>query len=531
MINSDLFTNILSKNLHEAQREALLNSFPTLNELNSNSYLFLYKYLSNIPEKFYSEKHFKMFLETLELFSSESDDYIELLNDSVKQIDISFLALADINNIEFHNQLLPTDKAELQLLCSQFYNPNYLHLIESVFSHVIKILAYISRKNRGSSVDVLDIYNCIEELNSSDLSCFTTSYRHTVRNGIGHGHIEYNYRDIVYTDKRNNYETLTYSELVDIYNDLLDICNASVLALNFFYLSHMKDLEIPQQMMLEILQAETNTPWWKVKRYLVSKREDDKKQLNIFVEANSIDFNKIQHSAYFTAILAEQLLPGYDYYFLSFSSQVAYPGFAMFIGERLENARKTAQPSFENYIDVLQDNLLFYAPKIKYPVLVKKVETFWYSGRIHIPMALNDYYKNMGHLKIDLRNIKLHRRSFYLILTGDIVINNLECLSQSEIKTIIKEQINKILKKAYRKERKSLFSIFLPLGYTKLNLFRKDYRVSKLNSFGLSEDLIGTVERNWYSKISIIDIWGSTIEIYKKFRFAWNKNWLDSYDI
>lgn len=528
MTNNELFPNILSMNLHKEQKKTLLNDFSDLNELNTDSYLFLYKYLSKTPEKFYSEKHFNKFLEILKDFSVEDRDYIVLLNNSVKQIDIAFLALADINNIEFHNQLLPSDKAELQLLCSQFYNPNYLHLIESVYSHLLKILAYISRKNRGVSVDGLDIYNCIHELESNNLSYFTTYYRHIIRNGIGHGHIEYNYRDIIYTDKRGNVDVLTYTELVDIYNNLLDVCNACVLGLKIFYLHHIEELEIPQQMMLEILQAETNTPWWEVKRYLVSKREDDKKQLNIFVDANSIDYNKVHHSAYSTAILAEQMLEGYDYYFLSLSSEISYTGYAMFIGEKLKDARNSNMLLIENYSNVLQDNLLFYVPKINYPSFVKKIETFWYSGKIHIPMALKDYHLQLGHLDTNTRNIKIHRRSFYWILTGDIIINNSKDLTQIEVQEIIKQQVKRIVKNAYKNTNKSFLSFLLPIGYIKLNLFRKDYRVSKLNSYGLGSDLIGTIERNWFSKIKTIDILGSEIEMHKKFRFAWNRNWLTS---
>ena len=433
MIDNDLFQNILVKNLHDKKRRILVNRFSDLNTLDTKSYLFLDKYHSNIPEKFYNEHLFTNFLDTLNNFALKNDDYIEMLNNFEKEINISFSTIEDINALDFHNKVIQNDKAHMQLLCSQFYNPSYLQLVESVYSPLIKILAYISRMNRSASIEGLDIFNCSEELKGTNLDIFLKDYRHIVRNGIAHGYIEYNFREVIYTDKRHKSESLTYDELVELYNDLLDCCNACILALKLFYLKYINKVNVPDSMIFEILKSEVCNPWWDVSKFLVSAREDNKSQLNIFIEVNAIEYLKVYYSSFQTAILAEQLFPNYDYYFLSFQSNIAYSGYAMFNGKKLKKVKDKNPTNMDDYINILQDNMVFYSTKIQYPKFINKLETYWYSGKIHFPMSLHNFHQQIGYLDFEIKNIKIFRRSFFLIITGDVVFYNVDTLIHKEI--------------------------------------------------------------------------------------------------
>jgi hypothetical protein len=69
---------------------------------------------------------------------------------------------------------------------------------------------------------------------------------------------------------------------------------------------------------------------------------------------------------------------------------------------------------------------------------------------------------------------------------------------------------------------------YLPLGYARISIFRKNYRKRKLASFGLGADLVGTIELRRIRRIKTPVIIGSEVEICRKYRIAWNSAWLKS---
>ena len=93
---------------------------------------------------------------------------------------------------------------------------------------------------------------------------------------------------------------------------MLDICNAMSLAISIFFIHKQhNNYQLPQQLLLDELKAETNSPWWKVEGCTPSKYEE-LNQLIIYVTPATYDFGKVQLSAFQTGVLAEQFAPGYS---------------------------------------------------------------------------------------------------------------------------------------------------------------------------------------------------------------------------
>ncbi len=524
----NIFPNHLLKSSHEIQHHILENIFSDLTSCNHKSYLSLYKYVNNQPEKYYSKDIF------LDYYSFLKDEYrnnkqrlFNLLNQNIFNINKAFLFLDEINQNNWHDIIENLDEYDFIRFCDKTINTTYLKLIEGVYYPFIYLLAFISRINRNKNTDGLDVYNSVEELKFLNKSNYCTVYDNIIRNGIAHGGLTYKQKEITYIDKRSNSKSLTDIEIITLIDSLIDLCNALVLAAKLFYVMHLDNgLNIPQHLMIEELKSETEAPWWKIDGCLNSVTINNESQLIIYVRPNTRDYFKVQYSTFMTGVLCEQLSPGYDRYFISLHSKLSLPGWAVFDGNKLKNIRINKPNSFEDYKGVLIDNLLFYVPKIKLPRFLGRIDTLIKSFHLHIPFVFEIFHSKLGHLMVNVRNVSIHRNGWHLVLTGSVIINE----NSNNIKTALKLSPKRILRKTLKKAKKHEKNILLkiiPLGYARINVFNKDFRIRKLKNYGLGPNLIGTIQLQKIKRIKAPDIFGSKIEKVGRYRFAWNKAWLE----
>lgn len=110
--------------------------------------------------------------------------------------------------------------------------------------------------------------------------------------------------------------------------------------------------------MFEELLEETRTPWWTVEG-CVDSVVADKTQLVVYVRPSTRHVDKVRWSSIQTGILAEYFAPGFDRYFLSLRSSVAWPGWAAFDGQMLGRLREERASSLDRYKGVLVDDFIF----------------------------------------------------------------------------------------------------------------------------------------------------------------------------
>lgn len=504
--------------------------FPELTSCRHSLFLSLKRYLDGVPERFYTESNFNIIQSFLT--NEQKNDQKRLtkkLNQKIELFDKAFVYLTEINNGYWHDLHENIFNYGFIRFCDSALHPAYLKLIEGILYPFILILAEYSRENRGKSIDGLDVFNCVEELKNSPYATLISGYNNILRNGIAHGGVIYRDKENKYSDKRGNDLIVDHRNLLKKIDNLVDTCNAIALSIKLFYSVNLNsNIQTPRQFMVEELQAITRCPWWEIEGCLPSEAMG-KSQLNIYVKPKSRDYNKVHYLSFLTGVLSENFQPGFDRYFVSLRADHSWPGWAAFDGKKLKDARNKNNPTLEDYKGVLEENLVFFVPNFKLPRILGKLDSFRQSFLIHIPLVFEDMRNQLSKIKIYTRESKIHRNGWRLVLNASLIFESPEDEDIHEnCKKSCKRMIKKALKHAKTQSKHSSLIRYLPLGYARISVFRKDFRVRKLTNFGLGSDLIGTVEFKKIKRINAPDILGSTIEKYKKYRIAWNRAFLDS---
>ncbi|MCH7514612.1 MAG: hypothetical protein IH947_11820, partial [Bacteroidetes bacterium] len=296
--------------------------------------------------------------------------------------------------------------------------------------------------------------NIVEELKFTSLHNRIVGYHNLMRNGIAHGGITYLEREIKYTDKRGNEETIYAPDVLRKFDDLLDVCNSLTLAFSIFiFLNEPKGYLLPPHTLYEELKASTKTPYWEVIACIPTETMKGS-QLVVYAKASTSDYDKVYMSAIQTGILAAFLSTGYDRYFVSIRSRKALPGWAAFDGKRLSKLAKRDDISIQDFAGVLEEGLVFYVPKVKLPKILSRINTYLISLKIQISLAKIDFQRNLGLTIIKIRNASMHRHGWRIVLKGEVVV-------LPEGGDIKKEEIysslRRITRKAAKRARKICF--------------------------------------------------------------------------
>lgn len=527
----DITKNALLQDKHSRLREDLKARFPELADCPHDHFLALTKYISRIPQSFFSDNVYSYFLSWLkERDRKERVALKQYLAINETELNRAFLHLEEINQLEWHDYFEASDDYELIRFVDQKIHPTYLRLTEAVLYPLLRIVAYYSRLDRDKLTDGLDIYNVVEELKMSPLKDATDAYRHTIRNGIGHGGITYLMKEIRYRDKKGNEEKYSDLEVIRLFDDLLDTCNALSLGLSVFLLKYQQHgYKLHQQLLIDELKEETRTPWWEIVGCTPSEFPG-LNQLVIYVQSRTSDKSKITISSFHSGILAEYFAPNYDRYVFSIRSQKSWPGFVAFDGKKLSQLKNKPDVRLEDYKGVIVDDLIFFVPRFKMPRVLLKLQTIIYSFQLHWPGIMTDLREKLGWPDISIRETKIHRNSWGCVLNGSVYIqrNKAGELDQDAIRKACSRIVKKSLSHARHQSSSLSLSRYLPLGFAHISVFRKNYRRRRLASFGLGSDLIGTIRIQRIGRITSPDITGSIIEKKGRYRIAWNSAWLEN---
>lgn len=516
--------------VHDAQVNQLVKQFPALHAIKDQNILSLWKYIEMRPHKFFSKLAMDVLLRELERLEKEDRSALrQLISNEIGNIDNAFRHIEEINGFLWHDDPLQgEDDYRKLMLIDQNLNPAYLRLTEAVLKPLLMIPAYFSRTSRGKGTEKLELYDISAELAETDFEELLQPYEALVRNGIAHGGVTYGANSICYRDKKGNSKELRDNEVIQLFDDLLDVCNGMVAAISGFLLKQSdSEYPRPQQLKLEELRAETQTPYWQVVGWLPAEQINGS-QLIIYTEVTTLDYQKALFSSFQTAVLAERLAPGYDRYFLSLNQPSGWRGFGAFNGTNLAHHRNQGHET-NKYSDVLEDTGLFFVPRIKLPKLAGKIGSLWLAFRAGKPKVAAEYRKSMGLCKVVVRRTELHQSSWGTVLKTDVVLeNDDDPINQSHVRRQCRAIIRKSLRKARCEKPYTSLLRYLPLRYARVHVFQNDYRRRKLVNFGLAEDLVGTLQIKRTNRIKAPDISGSTIEFTRRVRIAWNRRWMEN---
>lgn len=222
-----------TKIIIDYKKAKILEKFPELEKLQSDNFISIYKYISHIPECFYNEEVFNLFSDWLISTDFSNQGLLKsYFSDNEKRISNAIRNLNQINELNIHDEdIQGKDDYNLLEVIDNCIHPNYLRLVEGVFAPLIHPIGYISRLLRNAGVEKLDVYNLVEEIQSkySGFQVLIRPYNHIIRNSIAHRSVDYLNHEIQYSDK-NGTETLFYADVITLFDDLIDCCNAIVFA-------------------------------------------------------------------------------------------------------------------------------------------------------------------------------------------------------------------------------------------------------------------------------------------------------------
>ena len=506
-----------------------MDAFPALRTAEEPRFLCLWKYLDACPQRFFSADAYTTYLNSLlRLYASRNEELSRLLHSQRAHLDNAYRHADEICSQDWHDaEIRAQDDYGRLIFIDQELHPAYLRLTEAVFKPLLHITAYFSRLDRGKGTEGLDLHQIVQELTSGDLDHVLDPYDHLMRNGIAHGGITYSSDLVQYADKKGNRKQVDPYGIIRRFDNLLDVCNGLLLAFSIFMLTRDDErYELPANLLVDELRAATRTPYWRIVGSLPVPHVN-KSQLVVHVRPDTLDRQKVQLSLFHSAILLEQLAPGYERYFFSFRSRKCWPGFAAFDGPKLNRLREAKSP-IEGYGDVLDAKLLFFVPRHRLPRLLAKLGTLWLSYKIHRPLIANDVRQKLGRPDLTVRSTAIHRNAWGIVLDAYVVLGReVRNLDQE----LIRRNCARIVRKSARigRAKLSYFNIckYLPLGFCRIHVYRMDHRIRRLSNFGLANDLVCTIQVQRIRRIRSPDILGSTIEITGRHRIAWNRSWLE----
>lgn len=521
-----------TKSLNDFWNNEIALRFPILDERNGNKYLSLKKYITDIPERFYSEDIFEDFLNYLLNLKEQNTKFlIKALTSVNEEIGLALKTLEEINQKKIHDIHPPEDYNYKARFVQNEIHFNYLNLSESVYHKFLKIIAYCNRLSRNKPAEGLDLYNCWEEVKLTEFKRCTSVFNNTMRNGIGHGGAYFMERDIVYKGKKGKPYQARIREVINYFDEMLDICNAFALAYKQFLIVERDFISsnrivYPMSFSIQELNAQANAPGWKIIDCMENIVIGNRKQLNVFVDSTLQRYSEVNYLMFRSAILTEYFARGFDRYFFTLRTKTGNPGWAAYNGEVLKKLREKNSHNLGEYAKALEDNLLFFLPRFKIPKFLGTVLSFIKVLRANFKFLYNFNTNFKFVRKFKVRDTKIHRRKLSVVINDTSVVIRPEF--RNDAVNLVRKEYKKMIGYASSKSKKELkfpLSRFLPLQYIRIMVYEKDHRIRKLRGAGLIDTLVCSIEVNNSKKIRTIDFLGGIVEQRGKYRIVWNGQW------
>lgn len=522
--------NPLTQARDDADRLRLLLVFAELEACPHSSILALRPYLDGRPECLFNRVIYRLMIDWLrDRDGRQRAELRKYLAGLDAELSSAMLFLRQINAEEWHDRsLVEGDEYEVVRFIDKALHPAYIRLAEAVLAPLIRPVAHFGRLDRGMGTEGLDVFNSVEELSRGPMAPCVGAYRHTVRNGIGHGGITYLQKSIRYRDKRGNSEILDVWSAIRLCDDMVDACNALASAIKVFLIASLSSgYSLPHELLVEELLEETQSPWWTIGGCIPTELPDAT-QLLIYARPCSRDVLKIQWAAVHSAALAESLAPGYDRYFFSLAGTRNWTGWAAFDGSRLRALRESGATEVHEFAPALERGGFFYVPRPALPRTLGRLDTLARSLLLQWPLVRQQIRENLQVPTMLARDARMHRNAWGYVLNGAVVMPDLQ---EQTAAATIRSNKRRILHKAAGMARScsSPFDAarYLPLGYARVGVYSEDYRRRRLSSFGLGPQLVCTVQLQRIRRIKSPDILGATVEASGNWRIAWNRAWVE----
>ncbi len=495
--------------------------FPNLEAANHDDILCLIQYIEQAPQKFYSKKTFREFHEFLNTLKNGRPEFLkEIFSTKKREIDLALKMLNDINELKIHDVILATKEPEVFMTISDIINPNYLRLVEGVYGELIYPIALERLRTANKNEDCLkDINGRVQQLEFTAFNYLADYHNSTMRNGIAHGDVSFHDREIQYRDNKGNIQSVLYRDAIRIFDRLLDQCNGIALAIKAFVISNLdyfisNGIPVPRQLILEELKYSLSFEDWQVQDAIESTFGVGKSQINIFISNGFLDPQKVLYYSLRTVERVERFLPGFLRYYFHLNSIYSVTSWVAFDGPAIQAARLKRDADMGDFIKGLENNSIFFFPKIKLPSLLHRIAAKVDIFRTHWKIMVENFYPRKSLSIV----AKMHRNGFYSVVNGDANWRNDEFVDGP---TLVRRDYRKIVRSAIRTAKSQLpwYSPlrFLPLGFLSIGVYTTPIRIREFKT-GLIPQFVGEIKIHKLARIRDRDIDDGMVEIYGKYK-------------
>lgn len=514
-MNPDL---IMRKEL-EFYRLLIFEKFPFLDK-DTRIPLVFWRYLFNRPEKFLNWDVYTQAIKIYsDFYSKYPTEFSDFFSKEFRELNLANRNLSEINLLLIHDNKLNDDQIELINFCDNSILPNYLRLIEGVYHVMINPIVTFTQLENGKKPFNQKIFNRCEYI-TKEYPTFSEPYSHVIRNAIAHGGVIYGNNNITFQDD-NNIEEYSIKGFIRKFDDLLDFCNAMILAfLTFYYINRTnlssEGIVLPTSFIFEEIKMEFSAPKWDVRACIESETHDKRNQLNIYIGESffwkTLPFYYSLQTVQGAVKLCSFFGKSYSRIFISYSSKYYPRGFIGFDGEKIAQSKKEEIDDISTYRKAIDVEFISHRNPF--------FNRLWYIASYFkdtiqrgIPLWLDKRRTGRVGYTIEPRAGKIFRTRFGVTIRLSIVITS----DSENLDTIIRNNVRKIVKDSIKfgRGQTPLYDIrrYLPISLVFISVMSKDFRERKIECPGLIPELVCTIRQDKGKHRKIVDINGGIPEI------------------
>lgn len=313
----DVLRNPLTVQAQRSKLEVIGASLKPNIPLDDPRVLTLSRYVHAAPWRFFDRAVATEMLSFLtRQRGANGQDLREVLAASIEQLDTAFATLQQVNG-DLRNDLdyVSEDMAALRL-CHDYAHPIYVKLCEPVIKGFLLPVAVIARRSRGKSTGDFKLFHVLDEAQRMGLASLGSCCSAKQRNAIAHGSFTVEQGKCTYRDRGWENE-LSFTGMLDATDRLIAAANGLAYAYECHWLGAEPGVAMPISFLVETLRRIGASPGWDIAGALASTTINDERQLTVFAESTHLDRERVKYDFARTALIANQLAPGFKRIFLS----------------------------------------------------------------------------------------------------------------------------------------------------------------------------------------------------------------------
>lgn len=515
--------------LQEYRRRAIA-LFPELENCGHPFFAFMSLYARKIPWKFFDCGTATSTLRVLhEIRAIDDLLLISFFNQRRGEIEIAMRSLDEINRATFHDRDWWAIE-DLQRIrdIRELIHPAYLQLCEGVLKTLLHPIAVFQRRKGGSRSEDFTADDRIEAVRRAGISAFEP-FDSRIRNAIAHGGVKFAKDSIEYRNvgaKGVKIRTTTPAETLQLFEDLLDICNGLAAAYRLLVLLDQKLLfsesaAVPPALIFPEVQHQLDTVGWHVRDYLEFEYGSGERDLNVFVASSYFDDHKTQLSVIRAALFASRFMPSFDRCYVVLDRRGRVGGWGLFDTAKVRELLERGRDNASSYLAAAPDGGFVVIPWSRY---------FRVTGPLRLFGSIIEVFRTSWPVlrtkvqRPEVRHVRTVSKRTYACVTASTVLH-IEDLEPAMryVATHIRSLLRGAVKAGWQRPETSKWLRWLPVGFVQLDIHRSDRRRRQLVSSDLQENLLCRIVRKTRGQIPILGLHDSVPQDFGDVKVFWNR--------